>query len=230
MKTLFIITPLLFIGIFFSGCVSLPKTEPAQIPRVLLGHFSSCSNLDGGVLLVLRKAGKSVVAVNIDFISESTQSWVLEGVDAFGSTLFRLEYDALTKRFDTRGAISGLMDLTTDENGHLVVDGFQIGISPEEIPCLLKMRWPKSWLSGLEQLLDQPGKDDWDYLNAGGDRTLFLRFDKPYRPFSSSRLEIRWASFAGLISHSIFADRGNRELTLSGYKDYEVYLKDIDSQ
>ena len=230
MNTFFKPLALCTIGVYLSACVSLPKSRPTQLPIVLSEQFSSCSNIDGGVLLLVRKAGASVVAMNIDWLSESTNSWALEGGDAFGSTLFRLEYDAPAKRFDLKGLLSGLLDLTVHENGHLVVDGFEIGIRPEEIPCLLKMRWPQGWLSGMEKVLDKRGQDDWDYLSAKDNRTLFLGFDKPYQTISSSRLEIRWASFAGLISHSIFADKTNRELTLRGYKDYEIYLKDIDSQ
>lgn len=230
MKAVFSIIKSMALGILFSACVSLPKTKPAQVPQSLVRHFSFCSNLDGGVLMVISKAGKSIMAVNMDWLSKSDNSWVLEGGDAFGSTLFRLEYDAIAKTFTTTGLLSGRLDLKTHENGHLVVDGFELGLRPEEIPCLLNVQWPKKWLSNIEQVLSNGEKESWDYLLVEDSRTLLFDFDKPYEQASASRLELMWSGFAGLVNHRLFATKGDLDLTLRGYKDYEIYLKETDSQ
>jgi hypothetical protein len=198
------------------------------MPASLLMQFSGCNNLEGSISLSLRQEHAPLVSTTIDWISRDDHSWVMEGVSSFGATLFRIAYDASDRSFKSSGQIADRLDLNVHESGYLIVNGFRVAIRPEELPCLLKMRWPQSWLVDIQMI--QPGEmsEGWGFYVLQDDRSILLAFDRPYEPYSPAKVKLQWQSFAGLIRYSLEASRKKSELLISGYNDYEVYIKDLE--
>lgn len=162
---------LLLLGFGGWGCQTLESLPTVPVSERQRQFFGSCDNLEGGGRFTVREGGNARFSSRYDWVTDAEGRFQLEISDVIGRTVADLEVNRGT--IVSRAKLA--RKLTVGAGGFLEFDGHSLGISVNELGCILGMRFPERWLE--HEFRRPPQSDKRDVLaTRDGERTIFLTF------------------------------------------------------
>lgn len=206
--------------LFLAGCQTVPTPKEMQVPRDFEEGFFTCGDGDGELMARLLEAGQVKDTAPLDWISWDQKGWAVEGTSPFGQTLFRLTYDSPNKQFSTSGALNRLPQLTTNDDGYLVVDGRWVGLKPQEIPCFFSGKVPASWLMRVVNW--QRSKHELVFTTQEKGRSIYVRMEVDEQNTINFCSRVIWEYYWGFVSREVQICSSNYVTSFSGFQDYRL--------
>ena len=196
---------LLCIWTLLTGCQHFrkPDQRPGQgtgLPQPLKGYFGACFPSDGEVSLRWYKNKSLLLDTRSDWVS-SDGGWRLQLTDLVGRMLLDAGWDR--RRLRISGAVrEGFPEISVGDTGFLELKGHITGLKAQEIPCLLRGKFPVSWLAQPYKTTGSAAKAR--YLIREQERRISLTEFDPDNPQKQSVCAtLTWKNLWGLKSSSL---------------------------
>lgn len=212
------------IALLFSICLTSCQTirEPYQgrLPIKLKKQFVDCSLSDGEVRIAISKLQKPIISFPLEWVSDSNSNWAAEYTSSFGNTIFEIAYDSAEGRLKMSGLNTDSLDISLDENGYILIDGYTMPIRAKELPCFLANGWPKEWLQHLQSV-----KRNGDFLEMKmhwDEREGHLQFQAKYP--DNSCLTMVTSYFWGLVNRKVRVCRYVSQMVFEIQNGYQLRI------
>ncbi len=219
----------LIVGLGIGSCETMSKKPPLLLPATLQPYFSSCDSQEGSADVELSLPSTGAVRAALDWRSGFLGSWEIEVVGSFGEPLLSAASikKGIERHLELLGPVAGrLPKISISAQNFFEIEGYEVPISVDELPCLLGWRLPKSWLRSVRDYQIDRDRAELTIYQPG--RVIVIDV-KGFQQFDSAKLCSRFAKsgFSGIFSKELTVcfDHSvkNQKLgLLRGVEGYEV--------
>jgi hypothetical protein len=217
----------IFVGCQTGGGVKLGEVK---VPAVLDPLFILCVPGDGATTLQVFDSGQLLGSGEAEWLAKVPGEWDVEVSNAVGQTMLKLQRRPGGVKAEGKLAAK-VPQLGVDPKGYLVVDGHQIGLKADEIPCLLNFGLPRGWMNQTTGLSVSDRRTVVDFADPVRTMTVTAT-DLGVRSKEKVCTDLSWRTF--LWFHDTLtwcqAPSGKREATLTGVGDYSLKWVKLDDQ
>lgn len=200
---------------------SQPTFEKVQLPARLSELFGSCSG-DGATRIHLHEGDLMSQSVVVDWLVTDEAGWLAEAMTPLGSTLFKVRYEAAIKSLVAEGRPLSDWTLGVSESGYLTVEGYEVRLRLDEIPCFLRNQFPQSWLERV--VSTSISSDTMRLIVWQSDRQLKITLNLK-EPQNQHCAILQWSSFLGMVTRSMKICREESGMVFSGWEDAQLKLE-----
>ncbi len=209
-----------------TGCVTTGDLPSVPLQASLSPQFSKCGSSDGLLFVRIFKDGDLQASGELEWVAGSASNWKMDLVTPMGQTLVRV-----SRRQNQVSSIGSLKaqipPIKVLENGFLEVDGNLLAIRPDEIPCLLDNKLPRSWVPDLYKATNNSSEQT--LLFADEVRTIKLTFDTGENSAEKPRCAlISWSHYWGLVNSELRWCQQKEETSLEGVGDLKMTWVKLD--
>lgn len=208
-----------------AGCTTVPKTEPASLPVTLQQSFGACHGRDGSAHFTMQTEDGALQA-DAEWIARAPGKWDLELTNPMGQPLILLRY-----KHEQHGPFSSswrlgerLPALSVDEHGFLTVDGYFVGVRPEELPCFFAYILPSAWLDHTYAFRRE--KDELSFMSYDRHRDIEVTARHISQPDEREVCaRIAWSQYLGAVRREgslCFLGTPSKMATLRGFEGWDI--------
>ncbi len=144
-KRLLLLMASMVVGV---ACQTIAPGPPPAVPKAAFPYFGRCNPTDGAASVQIFRSGDLLGSAEVNWVARDVDVWELEVTDPLGATILAAKHQAAIIR--TRGAIASRTPLIQVGSGNkVIVGGDFVGVKADEVPCILKARFPQSWLANV---------------------------------------------------------------------------------
>ena len=222
-------THLLLLVDLVGACQTTNNYLNPQLPAGLSDYFHSCSQGDGSVHMRLRKESEYLGDVNLEWFAADKKPFVYQVYEPLGRTVLSLQYDKGRKHVVVSGSwSSALPPLSVDEDGFILMDKKRIGLKYEEVPCLLRFKFPAIWLTKVTRSFADHEGVKLDIRENLRTAKLILKPSNLNKSLTACA-HIEWNAYWGFVTsrYDLCYDYGSRnKAVLTGLNGYSLEWTD----
>lgn len=219
------------VAIVLTGCQTIPKPIPLQLPITVQEFFDACMAGDGMSSLQVRGPDIDISSLELEWIGKANREWRWEITNPLGQSMLMASYQQEKQSITMGGqAASRVPPLTVGTDGFLRVDGHFVGVRPDEMSCFLRMKFPQAWLETAYSYTEVDARS----LILAGDRERRISIDIEHIQSVLKRrgcASVRWSKMLGLVRSEIkFCIKPGKlpTMTVTGLDDWQLNLKKIE--
>lgn len=208
----------------WTGCATVPRTEPASLPVTLQQSFGACHGRDGSAQLTV-ETEEGTLQADSEWVARSPGKWDLELTNPMGQPLLLLRYKREHGPFVSSGRLGErLPALGVDENGFVTVDGYFVGVRPEELACFFGYVLPSAWLDHTYAFRRE--KDELSFRSYDRHRDIEVtarHISQPNEREVCAR--IAWSQYLGAVRREgslCFQGASSKLATLHGFEGWNI--------
>lgn len=129
-----------------SSCVTTKMTVK-HIPNQVRKHFGRCSPSEGSALFSETNYFNRSSQIALDWVNPDGNSWRLQITDPFGRILSDVIYSKGDLKLEQ--SKDWMPKVYLAASGELMIEGYASGFKGAELPCLLRQKFPRTWLNSL---------------------------------------------------------------------------------
>lgn len=124
--------------------------ENLELPLTVDSKFSVCMEGDGANVVEYSIEDNFAGSGEVEWIAKSSDELIIQAVSPMGQPIYQLKYHKESNNLNAIDYV-GLAptQLGVDNDGFLEVDGNFVPVKIEELPCLLRSQYPKTWLRNV---------------------------------------------------------------------------------
>ena len=191
---------LLLCPLYLSSCHDFRPIEPLEkipLPKHYLNFFDTCYPSEGGGRVQWFKDKAPVAEARLDWLADNKKIWQTQLSDPFGMILLDLKWAQYPPSFSQSGKFKArLPQIKVNKEGFWEANGVMLGLKAEEIPCILKGKFPRSWRDMVYKKERNQSKNIL-YISEQS-RKIYITFKEPKGKLTEACALFQWNQFLGI--------------------------------
>lgn len=214
-----------------TGCQTIPKPIPLELPITVQEFFDACMAGDGLSSLRIRGPDVDISSLEVEWIGKENRDWSWDITNPLGQSMLTAAYSKEKQSITMGGqAASRVPPLAVGKDGFLRVDGHFVGIRPEELSCFLRMKFPQAWLDIAYSYEEMNARSV--ILAADKERRITVEVDNIQSVLKRRGCAaVHWSHMLGIVRSEIkFCVKPGRlpSLSVTGLDDWHLNLTKIE--
>ena len=191
---------------FITSCHSFKAIDPVSkipISKSFLSFFDTCYPSEGGRRIMWLKEEAPLAEGRLDWIASHKISWQTQLSDPFGMILLDLKWSKTPPAFRQEGKLmKKIPELAVNKEGFWQANDVMVGLKAEEIPCLLKGKFPISWRDMIYEKSED--KNTSTFYISEASRKIDISFQRASKGSKNTACALfQWNQFLGIKTGKI---------------------------
>ncbi|MCX6117045.1 MAG: hypothetical protein NT027_05865 [Proteobacteria bacterium] len=201
-----------------------PSGEPIgqSLPIVIQPIFSECVPNDGAAQFYGNFDGKIISSLDLVWNTPAKDHWDLQLNTPAGDS--RLELQRRGTSIGIQGDITPAMRI--NESGILNIEGYDLPIFADELPCILAGQWPHTWTKILFRPARSKKSSTLKFYGFDKFRDIHLDIDLTDIKVIKSCTKFEWGGFWGFFKKSaqvcVKKGQGQYSVDIVAFDVYQV--------